>query len=248
MVKSSLLLTAAVFLSAIGFSAEPIASPEALIAKHIEARGGAAALKSLKSLKRTGKFKSPRGGFEMQIDETVTRKGQYRGTNTMQGMTAVFAFDGAEFWSIVPFGGRKEPQKRSAEDAKEFVVTADIDGPWIDAKAKGHQLQWLPMEEVEGSRAYRIRVLLKSKDELTVYFDADSFMVLRTVLKQTIRGDVFESETDYGDYEKVNGVFVAMSEESGSKDSPSSSKRKSIFTNAEANVSVADTAFAFPTK
>jgi hypothetical protein len=248
MVTSLKLLTAGIVFAAVASAAEPVSTADALIAKHIEAKGGAAALKGLQSLKRTGKLKFPGSSFEMQIDVTVTRKGQYRGTNTLQGMTAISAFDGTDYWSVSPFGGRKEPQKRSAEDAKQFVTTADIDGAWIDAKAKGHQLQLLPMEEVEGSNAYRLRVLLKNKDELTVFFDADSFMVLRTVLKQTIRGDVVETETDYGDYEKVNGVFVAMSEERGPKDSPSTSKSKSIFTAVEANGAVAEAAFAFPKK
>ena len=55
-----------------------------------------------------------------------------------------------------------------------------------------------------------------------------------------------ETETDYGEYEKVNGIYVPMSEDSGPKNSDSSQKQQLVFDKAEANVNVDTTVFAFP--
>jgi hypothetical protein len=51
---------------------------------------------------------------------------------------------------------------------------------------------------------------------------------------------------DYGDYEKVAGVFVAFSQESGIKGS--SDRQKVQFDEAEANVGLGDGLFHFPGK
>ena len=55
-----------------------------------------------------------------------------------------------------------------------------------------------------------------------------------------VRGAEQEVETDYGDYEKVGGVYVPMSEESGPRNSPPASRGKTIYEKAEANVAVPD--------
>jgi hypothetical protein len=53
-----------------------------------------------------------------------------------------------------------------------------------------------------------------------------------------------EIETDLGDYEKVNGVFIPFSIEAAPKGSQD--KQKIIIEKAEANVPTDDAAFHFP--
>ena len=71
-------------------------------------------------------------------------------------------------------------------------------------------------------------------------------MVLRELQRTVIRGAEQFSEVDYGDYEKVAGVYVPMLEESGPRDSPSSEKSKVVYDRAEANLPVDEAVFAFP--
>jgi hypothetical protein len=54
-----------------------------------------------------------------------------------------------------------------------------------------------------------------------------------------------ETETDVGDYEKIGGVFIPFSIESGRKGDPD--KQKVVIEKAEANVPVDDAIFHFPT-
>jgi hypothetical protein len=83
---------------------------------------------------------------------------------------------------------------------------------------------------------------------VTIWIDPDTWMVIRDLQRVMVRGSEQEVETDYGDYEKVGGVFVPMSEESGPRNSPPASRPKSIYDRAEGNVAVAADAFAFPAK
>jgi len=57
-------------------------------------------------------------------------------------------------------------------------------------------------------------------------------------------GAQVEVETDFGDYEKVNGVYLPFSIESGSKNS--SDKQKVVLEKVEANVPLDDSTFQFP--
>ncbi len=226
----------------------PAITAEEIVAKNVEARGGAAALASLKSLRRTGRLVLPGQNLLITLSEVKERPGRVRQEATYQGLTQVQAWDGEKGWQIQPFEGRKDPAPMSGDDAKPFRLAADLDGPFVDAKAKGHALEYLGTEDVEGTLAHKLRVKLKWGGDVTIWIDPDTWMVIRDLQKSTVRGAEQEVETDYGDYEKAGGVYVPMSEESGSRNSPPASRAKSIYDKAEANVAVAADAFAFPAK
>jgi len=232
---------------ALGFSRTLVAiTAEEVVAKNVEARGGASALASLKSLRRTGRLVLPGRPLAITLVEVKERPGRIRREVTLQGLTKIQAFDGERGWQVQPFQGRKEPALLSEDEAKPLRMAADLDGPWVDAKAKGHTLEYLGTEDVDGTLAHRLRVRLKQGGDLTVWIDPDTWMVIRDSTRLTVRGAEQETETNYGDYEKAGGVYVPMSEESGPPGSPSLSRPQSIWDKAEANVAVAADAFALP--
>ena len=87
---------------------------------------------------------------------------------------------------------------------------------------------------------------LKWGDESTFWIDPDTWMVIRELDRQTLRGAEQWNETDLGEYERVSGVWVPMTEESGPKDSDSSQKQKSVYDKAAANLPFPASEFAFP--
>ena len=221
---------------------------EEIVAKNVEARGGAAALAALHSLRRSGRLVEPGHPALITLSDLRERPGRIRQELTFQGLTMIRAFDGSRAWQIQPFEGRKDPATMPDDDAKPLRLTADLDGAWVDARAKGHTLEYLGTEEVDGTVAHKLRVRLKWGGDVTVWIDPDTWMVIRDLRKTVVRGAEQETETDYGDYEKVSGVYIPMSEESGPRNSPSSHKTKAIWDKAEANIPVAADTFAFPNK
>jgi hypothetical protein len=217
-----------------------------IVAKNVEARGGAAALSSLKSLRRTGRFVIPGRNVFITTMDLKERPGRVRREATFQGLTQIQAWDGERGWQVQPFEGRKEASLMSEDDVKPFRLAADLDGPFVNAKEKGHTLEYLGTEDVDGKLAHKLRVRLKWGGDVLVFIDPDTWMVIRDVQKTLVRGAEQEMETDYGDYEKVGGVYVAMSEESGPVGSPPSSRGTSVYDKAEASVAVDANAFAFP--
>src|SRR5215470_5471031 len=89
-----------------------------LVAKHVEARGGAAQLRSVQSVRLTGKLVfTGQFGVELRVMELIKRPGQIRQEVSIQGLTAVQAWDGKDGWQISPFQGRKDPERMSLDDA-----------------------------------------------------------------------------------------------------------------------------------
>jgi hypothetical protein len=246
MPRSACLALAAAFL--LPAPPAPAITAEEIVAKNVEARGGPAALASLQSLRRTGAFVLPGRNILITVNDVRMRPGRVRQEATFQGLTQIQAFDGEKGWQVQPFEGRKEPSFMSEDDTKPFRLAADLDGPWVDAKAKGHTLEYLGTEDVDGTVAHKLRVRLKWGGDVTVWIDPDTWMVIRDVQRTVVRGADQEVETDYGDYEKVGGVFIPMSEESGSLNSPPSSRGKSVYDKAEASVAFGPDVFAFPVK
>lgn len=212
-----------------------------LIAKNIAARGGLDAIRAIHSLKLQGKFQS--GGFEADVAD-MKRAGKVRSELSIQGMTQIRAFDGHEGWTVSPFGGRKDAQKLSGDDVKDMQIEADLEGPLVDYAKKGHQVEYLGTEDVDGTAAHKLRVKFATGNEATYYFDPDYFLEIRLVSKSWYRGSEFEGEADFGDYEQINGVWFPFSVSSGAKGS--TQKGTVTYESGEANVELADSLFAFP--
>jgi hypothetical protein len=216
-----------------------------LVARNIEAKGGLDALHAVRSLRLKGKMLVNQGQLEFAYVQTKRRPGQLRAELTLQGMTLVQAYDGTEGWKISPFGGRKDPEKMSADDAKSLIEDAEIDGPLVDWEAKGSTVEYLGPEDVDGTLAHKLKVVRKNGDISYVYLDPDHFLEIRILTQRQEQGAQVEVETDLGDYEKIAGVYFPFSVEAGPKGA--TDKQKVIFEKAEANVSVEDGEFKFPT-
>ena len=216
-----------------------------LVAKNIEAKGGAAALSSLQTLRSTGKLLVPiQGQIELGYLQIKKRPDEVRTEASLQGMTQIEAYDGKDGWKVSPFFGRKDPERMSADDVKSLVEDAEIDGPLVDWKTKGSTVEYLGTEDVDGTPAHKLKVVRKNGDVSFVYLDPDHFLEIRIVTQRVRHGAYEEVETDLGDYEKAGGVFIPTSIAVGPKGS--ADKQVVVVDKVEANVPVDDTIFHFP--
>lgn len=177
-----------------------------LIQKNIQAHGGLDKIKSVQSMRMTGKIVG--GGMEMPMLMEFKRPTNMRMEFTVQGMTGIQGYDGTTGWAVMPFVGKTEPEKMSPEDLKQMEDQADIDGPLVDYKEKGHQVEYLGKADVEGTPAHKLKVTKKNGDVVTIYLDADAFLELKAEGKSVRRGQEVEFETLYGDYKDVGGGLI----------------------------------------
>jgi outer membrane lipoprotein-sorting protein len=229
-------------------SAAPAASAalptvDEVIARHVAARGGMDKLKGVQTVRMSGRM-TMGPGIEAPVSVEVKRPHRMRMEMQFQGMTAIQAFDGTSGWMIMPFQGRTDPQPMSPDDVKDAEEMADIDGPLVDYKAKGHTVEMVGKEAVEGTDAYKLKLKLKNGDERYVFLDTEYFMEIRNEGKRKIRGSDVEVEASFGDFKEVGGIQFPHSIEQAPKGSPQ--KQKITIDKIEVNPTVEDSRFKMP--
>ncbi|HEY8040146.1 MAG TPA: hypothetical protein VIF15_10150, partial [Polyangiaceae bacterium] len=243
--KTVLGILAALAVCLLAFPARALTVDE-VVARYVDARGGAVKLHAIQSLRMTGKARFGDGDFVIEGTYAGVQKrpGSQRTEVTFQGLTGVDAYDGSQGWRTEPWEGRRDAFHLTADEAKQMAHDADIEGPLVDWRAKGHRVEYLGTEEVDGTLAHKLRITLKDGDVEYRFLDPDAFLEIRVVTETHVRGVEIVTETDLGDYEQVAGVWIPFSFESGRKGAPRSAR----FTieRAEANVAVDDAIFQFP--
>lgn len=240
------LATAVMVAAVFGAGAASAQSLDEILARHVAARGGEAKLKALSNLRITGKATFGGRGFsvEAEVGLLQARPGKMRMEATLQGLTQIMAYDGKEGWSLSPFGGRRDPERMSEQDAKTLAMQADIDGPLIGSREEGHRVESLGVEDLDGTPALKLRVTRKDGDQQYVYLDPDTYLEIRVTSVIRIRGVETVSETDYGAYQQVAGVWIPFAMETG--EGGQRNLRVSVI-HAEANVALDEALFRFPT-
>jgi photosystem II stability/assembly factor-like uncharacterized protein len=214
-----------------------------IIAKYVETIGGSEAMQKVKTVRRTGKI-TMGGGFEAVVVYENKRPNMVRQEFSMMGMTGVNAFDGERGWKIQPWQGKKDPEPLGEEEMKVIREDADFDGPLVDYQRKGHKVEFVGMEPVEGTDAFKLKVTLKNGDVRYYYMDTDYYVPIKVEMKRMVRGAEREWESTLGDYKEVGGVYWPHSMEVGLKGS--SEKPKITFQKIETNVPIEDGHFRAP--
>ncbi len=235
----------AVLFLAAGLAVVPAAAQtvDELIAKNIEARGGLEKMKAVQSLRMSGKM-SMGPGMEAPMTLEMKRPRNLRMEFTIQGMTGIQGYDGKTGWSVMPFQGKKDPEPMSPDELKMIEEQADMDGPLVDYKAKGHKVELVGKEKVEGSDAWKIKLTLKDGTVQYAFLDADSFLEIKQEMKRTIRGSEVEFESTLGDYKEVAGLLIPHSIQSNAKGRPE--KQNLIIDTIEVNPTLDDARYRMP--
>ncbi|MDQ6891722.1 MAG: outer membrane lipoprotein-sorting protein, partial [Acidobacteriota bacterium] len=203
-------------------SPAPTMTADQLVAKNLDARGGAAKIGALRSLRMTGRLELGSGDRHLQAAwaQIQKRPGMIRTETTLQGLTQVETYDGKDAWTLDPFEGRRDAQRDSADDARIRARDADIEGPLVHWREKGHRVEYMGTEDVDGTPAHKLRVSFKDGDTQYLFLDPDYFLEIRIETVSHVRGTERISEADLGSYEQVDGLWIPFSIEAGRKGPP----------------------------
>jgi hypothetical protein len=236
-------------LASVGGTALAQSAPSAsdLVAKNLEARGGAQALAAINTLDFKGKYVAP-GDFQLTFHEVRQRNAGHdrvRDDLDIQGLTIVQAYDGQSAWKINPFQGRKDAERMSADEARAQADAALVDGVLLASRGDGSAVRYLGREDFDGTLGYKVQVRQRDGDQYDFLLDPDTFLEIRATETRQIRGAPTINEYEYGDYEKVGGVYYPMAIDSWQPNAPDQRSRILIATGT-ANGAVAESLFSEP--
>jgi hypothetical protein len=176
-----------------------------LIARHVEARGGLDRLAAIETMRASGRaIAGPLR--EARITREVRVPDRIRTEFVFQGVTAVYACDGSQCWFVDPMAGSFDPELMPAEDAALAIEDADLVGPLVDWRAKGHTVELIGTEAVEGREAYKLQLTFASGAVRTDYLDVETALTVRRETTETVRGQLVEIETTYSDFREIEGL------------------------------------------
>ncbi|MEO5773465.1 MAG: hypothetical protein ABIQ32_05035 [Sphingomicrobium sp.] len=228
-----------------------IAAPEPtaaeLVAKNLAARGGAAALTAIDTIQFDGKFIAP-GDFQLAFHETRARNAggdKVRDDLTIQSLTIVQAYDGRAGWKINPFQGRKDAERMSADEARAQADAGLMDGVLLSSLHDGSTVRYLGREDFDGTNAYKLQVRQKDGDQYDYLLDPDTFLEIRATETRQVRGAQTITDYEYGDYDKVGGVYFPMAIDSWQPTQPDQRVRI-LIASAVANPKIDPGSFAQP--
>ena len=186
--------------------AAPSPTVDEIVGRYVAARGGIEKLKSLRSLREEGRIHAGPGRDGL-VTREVKRPGRIRIEFTVQGVTEVFASDGKHGWKVTPLEGAKGPERLPDDEVVDARENADPDGPLVDWKSKGNQVELVGREAVDGQDAYKLKITLKSGGTLTAYLDVKSMHLVRTEADRKLRGRMVKIERTFGDFRKTDGIL-----------------------------------------
>jgi outer membrane lipoprotein-sorting protein len=214
-----------------------------IVAKAIAARGGMDKIKSVQTQHMEGTISF--GGQETgKIIAEWKRPGKFRQELVMNGKTMLRITNGSEGWSLNPFAGDATLRPLGPEELKLIGEQADFDKPLVDYKGKGHAVELVGKEQVEGKDAYRLKVTLKGGEVRYEDIDASSFLELKWNGKLKNEDKELEFNTLFHDYRPVSGLpfpFTIDTDTVGSD-----AEQKIVFDKIEVNSPLEDARFQKP--
>jgi hypothetical protein len=185
-------------------------SAEEIIAKHVEAIGGADAWRKVTSFRQEGTMQVQ--GAEVTVARTVLHQKGTRQDITFGGMNGYNILTTKDGWNFMPFQGQTQPEPLTEEDVKEGQSDLDAQDELIDYKEKGTTVELAGKDDVDGTECFKLLITFKTGKTETIFIDPKSYYTIRQIVKQKANGQEMDVTTNLSNYKKLpEGIVVAMS-------------------------------------
>lgn len=175
-----------------------------IVALNIEAKGGAAKLKSISSVKITGRLSMQGGEAPMVV--YAKRPNFLRQELTVPAGKAVTAYDGTMAWVIPP--GGSVAREVTGPQADGMRSSAEFDTPLLDYAAKGYTVAVVGKEKVRDADTHHITLTRKDGKVEHYYIDARTGLELKRAVEIDSGAGKQMLESELTNYKSVDGLMV----------------------------------------
>ena len=177
-----------------------------VIDKHIEAMGGKEKLAGLKSLRMETNLSVQ--GMDIPVIQTRVHNVGQRVDISAMGMEGFVITTPTAGWTFMPFMGQTAAEAMPEDQVKESVDELDLQGSLLNYKEKGHTVELVGKEAVDGTEAYKIKLTTKGGKVRTFFIDPKNYYIIRTVAKATVNGQEQEVTINFADFKKTEEGYV----------------------------------------
>lgn len=177
-----------------------------IIARHIEARGGSAAIHAVENvIFDQGHYRE--GDFELTDFVVMLRRPYYKVVgHPARNPEFLEGYDGAAWEWYYPAGFVVHTTGPANRAARHF---ADIDTPLIDYADKGSRVELIGTETIDGRPAYRVRLTMLDDHIVDFLIDQESYLIVgqQQTMPQHAFGNSLVTLQRFSDYRPVAGVL-----------------------------------------
>ena len=177
-----------------------------IVARNIQAKGGAEKIKAVQSMKQVSHIKVQ--GISATMTVYFKRPNLSRQEMNISGAQIIAAFDGTTAWGLNPMAGQTTAAPLPGPSAEQARKEADFDPPLLDYQAKGTRVEFVGTEPAGGGKSYlHLRVTDRDGTVIQVYLDSATALEAKVVAQ----GPTGPVETMFADYRDVNGLKMPFS-------------------------------------
>jgi len=182
-----------------------------IVAKHIEAMGGAEKWKALKGLEMKNKFSVQ--GMDIEMKAVVVSGKSYRSDVSVMGQEIISAVDGETGWMQRPsmMGGTGEPEDMPGAMIKETLRQTNLGGSLLNYKEKGSTLELVGKEKMDGADVYHLKLTEKNGEVTNLFLSATTYYTLKSAGKRNVQGQDVDAEVVFSNFKQIEGLTFPFS-------------------------------------
>jgi hypothetical protein len=180
-----------------------------IIQKYAKAMGGLSAFKAIKTMKMTGTATVQ--GMDLPLTVQIINGQAIRNDVEAMGQFVINSYKDGKGWKINPFAGAATATDMTDAELLDFKNQSMIANQLMDYKNRGHKVELLGQEDVEGVKTNKIKLTNKDDGKVTTYYiNATDNMMVKFVTIRDIQGQEMEIENYFSDIKDFNGLKFAM--------------------------------------
>lgn len=184
----------------------PLPAAETVVARYIDAIGGADALRAVQSIQAHGTFSVPAQGIVAAFELYTARPARMLYRVTVPGVGRIEnGYDGQLGWVLSPISG---PELLAGRQLEELAEEAWFDAPLHEA-GRVRSMETLEETVFDARRVYKIRVTFRSGREQIEYFDVATGLQVGSETTRTTAQGAIPTVNVLRDYRRFGDLLQA---------------------------------------
>jgi outer membrane lipoprotein-sorting protein len=142
----------------------------------------------------------------------IKRPDKVRMEMTMNAGNLVLVYNGKDGWMSAPWRGA-QPEKLGGKQLDQAIDFLNIEGELFNYKEKGLEAKLMGKEFLGDTEMYHIKLIDKNKKSKSYYLDTKEYLIRKVTSVVVYRGENYEQEQIFSEYEDLDGITVAMKTE-----------------------------------